>query len=253
MSGKKSKLTWAMILVNVLVFELIFSMPESMLEQAFEILSFSSANFLEVWRWLTSMFVHASPSHLFFNMIALYFFGRVLEDELSTGQWLGIYFISGIAGNIVYGLTSTAPAVGASGCIFGMLGAAMLLKPKEPIRIYLLPLPLGLIAVLYILTQAALAAVPTDVVGIAYMAHIGGLVAGSAMLFFFEPKEAFKGILWMALCLVLLLVLAPLIGLVVFIGQIILGVFDLIVGTVLILAAKLLFSWIWVIIQGFLV
>ena len=243
-----SKLTWSLIIVNVLVFELMFSMPEAMLDSAFEALYFSSAHIFEVWRWFTSMFVHASPSHLFFNMVALYFFGRVVEEELGAPKWLGIYFLSGLAGNLVYGLTSTAPAVGASGCIFGLLGAAMLLKPKEPIRLYLLPLPLGLIAVLYILTQAALAAVPAAGVGIAYMAHIGGLVAGSAMMFVFEPKKALKGILWMILCLGLLIVLAPLIGLIVFLGQVILGIFDLIIGTVLILAARFLFSWIWVII-----
>lgn len=243
-----NKLTWSLIIVNVLVFELMFSMPEAMLESAFEALHFSSAHVFEVWRWFTSMFIHASPSHLFFNMVALYFFGRVIEEELGAPKWLGIYFLSGLAGNLVYGLTSTAPAVGASGCIFGLLGAAMLLKPKEPIRLYLLPLPLGLIAVLYILTQAALAAVPAAGVGIAYMAHIGGLVAGSAMMFVFEPKKALKGILWMILCLGLLIVLAPLIGLIVFIGQLVLGIFDLIIGTVLILAARFLFSWIWVII-----
>lgn len=240
-----SKLTWSLIIVNVLVFELMFSMPEAMLDSALEALYFSSSHIFEVWRWFTSMFIHASPSHLFFNMVALYFFGRVIEEELSAPKWLGIYFLSGLAGNLVYGLTSTAPAVGASGCIFGMLGAAMLLKPKEPIRLYLLPLPLGLIAVLYILTQAALAALPSAGVGIAYMAHIGGLIAGSAMMFVFEPKEALKGILWLILCLGLLIVLAPLIGLIVFIGQFILGIFDLIIGTVLILAARFLFSWIW--------
>ncbi len=236
-----------MIIVNVLVFEIIFSMPEAMMDSAFEALYFSSAHMFEVWRWITSMFLHASPSHLFFNMVALYFFGRVLEEELSVPKWLGIYFLSGLAGSLLFGLTSISPAVGASGCIFGMLGAAMLLKPKEPIRIYLLPLPLGLIAVLYILTQAALAAVPADGAGVAYMAHIGGLVAGSALMFVFETKKAFKGIFWMALCLGLVIVLAPLISLIVFVGRMVLGVFDLVVGTVLILVAKLLFSWIWVI------
>jgi membrane associated rhomboid family serine protease len=243
-----NKLTWSLIIVNVLVFELIFSMPEAMLDMAFEALYFSPAHFFEVWRWFTSLFMHASASHLFFNMIALYFFGRVLEEELSAPKWLGIYFLSGLAGNLAYGLTSAAPAVGASGCIFGMLGAAMLLKPKEPIRIYVLPLPLGLIAVLYILTQAALAAVPAAGVGIAYIAHIGGLAAGSAMMFVFEPKKAFRSILWLGLCLGLLVVLAPLIGLIVLFGQLILSVFDFLVGTVLIVAARLLFSWIWVII-----
>jgi len=241
----ENKLTWSLIIINVLIFELIFSMPGAMFNQAFDMLSFSGWQSLQLWRWFTSMFLHANASHLFLNMLALYFFGRVLEDELSGRQWLSIYFISGVAGNLVYGLTSGMPAVGASGCIFGLLGAAMLLKPKELIRIYIFPLPLGFIAILYILTQVALAAIPADVVGIAYMAHIGGLVAGSGFMFYYKPKDAFRGLFWMILCLGLLLILGPVIGLIVGIGQVILGVFDFIVGIVLYGTAKLLLAWIW--------
>ncbi len=242
-----NRLTWSLIAANVLVFELIFSMPEAMFNQAFDLLSFTGWQSLELWRWVTSMFLHANASHLFFNMLALYFFGRVLEEEVSTKQWLGIYFISGLAGNLAYGLTSSAPAVGASGCIFGILGAAMLLKPKELIRIYIFPLPLGFIAILYILTQAALAAIPVADVGIAYMAHIGGLVAGSALMFLYSPKKAGRGILWMIACLFILLILAPIIGLIIVFGEIILSVIDFAVGAVLYTVANLVFSWIWVI------
>ena len=88
-----NKLTWSLIIVNVLVFELIFSVPEAMMDKAFEALYFSSAHGFEIWRWFTSMFMHASPSHLFFNIVALYFFGRILEKELKSTQWLGIYFL----------------------------------------------------------------------------------------------------------------------------------------------------------------
>ena len=80
------------------------------------------------------------------------------------------------------------------------------------------------------------------------MAHIGGLVTGSAMMFIFEPKKALSGVFWVALCLVLLLVLAPLIGLVVFVGHLVLGVIDLVVGAVLLIIARFLFSWIWTLI-----
>jgi membrane associated rhomboid family serine protease len=241
----ENKLTWSLIIINILVFELVFSMPESMFNLAFDTLDFSPALFLQLWRWFTSLFLHANASHLFFNMLGLFFFGRVLEKEVSARQWLSIYFLSGLAGNLLYGLTSSMPAVGASGCVFGVMGAAMLLKPKEPIRIYMFPLPLGFIAIMFILTQVALAAMPVSV-GIAYMAHVGGLLAGSGLTFLYSSREAFKGLFWMGVCLGLLLVLGPIIGLIVFIGEVMLVVFDYVIGIALYGAANLLFSWIWV-------
>jgi len=184
------RITSALILINIAVFLLVFSMPEAMMENTFSTFQFSSSGFLEVWRWLTSMFLHASASHIFFNMLALYFFGNAIEDEIGARRFLLIYFLSGVAGNLAYGLTSAVPAVGASGCIFGIMGAAMLMKPKEMINMYVFPLPLGVIAMLYVLTQAALAAVPVNEMGIAYMAHIGGLAAGSLIMLYSEPKNS---------------------------------------------------------------
>ncbi len=238
-------LTRWLIIINVAVFLLLFSMPQEMMEDAFALLDFSGGSMLEIWRWFTSLFLHASASHLFFNMIALYFFGKVVEEELKARRFLAIYFISGLVGNLAYGLTSAEPAVGASGCIFGVMGAAMLVKPKEMIRLYFIPLPLGLIAILYILTQAALAVIPLSETGIAYMAHIGGLLAGSAMAFYFEPRNAVKGVAFMIVLLALLVVLWPLIGFVVTVGQAVLSVIDFVIGLVLYGVSKLLLSWVW--------
>ena len=76
-------LTKALIIANVAVFLLIFSMPQGMMEGAFSLLGFSGSSMLEAWRWFTSLFLHASASHLFFNMIALYFFGRVADSSMA--------------------------------------------------------------------------------------------------------------------------------------------------------------------------
>jgi len=242
----KHKLTWAMIIVNVIVFEIIFSMPDKMLESTFGMLDFSWGNGLQLWRWGTSLFVHADASHLFFNMIALYFFGKVLEEEMEPKKWLLIYFASGLAGNALYGLTSSMPAVGASGCIFGLMGAAMFRKPAQSIKIYVFPIPLGIIAVLFVLSQAAMASAPAPGDGIAYMAHIGGLAAGTVLMLYYEPKKFLKGFGIMVLLTILLVVFAPLFFIVLGIGQIIVDFFNLATGFVLYGAAKLLLSWIWV-------
>ncbi|UCD03304.1 MAG: rhomboid family intramembrane serine protease [Candidatus Aenigmatarchaeota archaeon] len=240
------RVTNLLIIANVAVFLLVFSMPEQLLQATFDTFDFSAAKMLEAWRWVTTMFLHGSASHLFFNMIALYFFGRVLESDIGSRKFLLIYFLSGLVGSLVFALTSSAPAVGASGAIFGVMGASMFCQPKQLIRIYVLPLPLGLVAILFILAQVALAAVPLHASGIAYVAHIGGLVTGSLLMFYMEPKAAFKGFTMILVLLLILIVLWPLIGFVVGIGQFILSILDFIVGFILYNAANLLFSWVWV-------
>jgi rhomboid protease GluP len=81
----------------------------------------------EVWRLLTAMFIHADPLHIFGNMVFLLIFGLRAEDMFNLDEYLSIYFISGIAG----GLLTLAlgppdiPSIGASGAIFGMLGATL--------------------------------------------------------------------------------------------------------------------------------
>lgn len=244
--GKQTAgVTRALIIVNVAVFLAVFGMPESMMKQAFDALSFSGATLLEPWRLLTSMFMHASASHLFLNMLALFFFGGVAERVLGTNRFVAVYFLSGIAGGLLYGFTSAAPAVGASGCIFGVIGAAMFLRPGELIKLYVIPLPLGLIAILYALSQAALAAVPLETSGIAYAAHIGGLLAGTLLAFYYEPRKSAKGLGMLALLAAVLILLWPFIGLAVAIGSVILGVLDFIAGAVLYTVAKILFGWVW--------
>lgn len=239
------RLTWALIILNVIVFELVFSMPEALLKQTFDLFAFSSPHLLEVWRIITSLFLHASASHLFFNMLGLYFFGKVLEGEVKPKKFLLIYFLSGIAGNLVYGFTSSTMVVGASGCVFGLMGFAMLMKPKKMINFYVFPLPLGVIAVLYAVVETLLVYFGEAVSGIAHIAHIAGLVVGVLFAFRMDKKRAGKGLLWLILFLAILILLGPILGLVIGIGNLILGAFDFVVGFFLYGLAKLIGFVLW--------
>jgi membrane associated rhomboid family serine protease len=239
------KLTWALILTNVIVFELVFSMPEALLKQTFDLFAFSSPHLFEIWRLFTSLFLHASASHLFFNMLGLYFFGRVLEREVNPKKFILIYFLSGIAGNLVYGFTSANLVVGASGCVFGLMGFAMLMKPKEMINFYVFPLPLGVVAVLYAVVETLLVYFGEAVSGIAHIAHIAGLIVGVLFAFRINKKRAGKGLLWLILFLVILILLGPILGLIIGAGNLILGAFDFVVGFFLYGLAKLLGLVLW--------
>jgi membrane associated rhomboid family serine protease len=237
-------LTWILIALNVLVFLAVFSAPEATREGLFERFSLSQGTALQLWRWVSSMFLHASASHLFFNMIALYFFGRILETEVEPQWFLSIYFVSGLLGGLAFILTSAAPVVGASAAIFGLMGAVMLLKPLERVYVFLFPLPLGIVAALFIITESFVAYYQPGFGNVAHIAHIGGIVTGTLFALSFSPKKALKGLLVLGLLVAVVVVLYPVFGLLADIGQYVLGIVDAVVGFFLYGAAGLLgFLW----------
>ncbi len=239
------RLTRILIILNVVVFELVFSMPGDLLKGTFGLFAFSSPHLFEIWRIFTSLFLHASASHLFFNMLGLYFFGKVLEEEVKPRMFLLVYFLSGIAGNLVYGFTSADPVVGASGCVFGLMGFAMLMKPKKMINFYVFPLPLGVIAILYAVVETMLVYFGEFASGVAHVAHVGGLVVGVLFAFRLNPKRAGKGLLWLVAFFAILILLGPILGLIIGVGNLILGAFDLVVGFVLYGLAYLIGLVLW--------
>ena len=244
------KLMWTLILANVAVFILVFSMPDAMQNWVFETFSFSGPESLEVWRWFTSLFLHVSASHLFFNMLGLYFFGKALEDNMSPGWFTAVYFVSGFIGTFAYMFTSTIPVVGASGCVFGVMGAAMFMNPIKRIHLYVFPLPLGLVAIIFVIFESlavffqpeALAEVTS---GVANVAHIGGVITGTMFAFFYSPKRAVKGFFVLGFLLLLLVILSPMFTLIATFAGFILEVIDFIVGIFLYGIAKTI-SFIWV-------
>ena len=182
MEERIHKMTWYLISANVIIFLLVFSFPEPTREWVFATFSFSSATMFQLWRWFTSLFLHASASHLFFNMLGLFFFGKILEEELSEKrEWFpAIYFISGLLGNFVFMFTSIDPVVGASGAVFGIMGAIMLLNPVKKIHLYLFPLPLGIIAITFAIFETMVVYFQPDLApsNVANIAHVAGLITG---------------------------------------------------------------------------
>ena len=238
--GREGTLTWILIALNVLVFLAVFSAPEAARDGLFERFSLSQGTALQLWRWVSSMFLHASASHLFFNMIALYFFGRILEREVEPQWFLSIYFVSGFLGALAFIFTSSVPVVGASAAIFGLMGAVMLLKPLERVYVLLFPLPLGIVAALFIITESFVAYYQPGFGNVAHVAHLGGIAAGTLFALSFNPRKTFKGLLVLGLLAAVVLVLYPVFGLLTEIGQYVLGILDAVVGFFLYGAAGLL-------------
>ena len=122
------------------------------------------------WRLITSAFLHASLLHIGFNMYFLWFVGSPVEQALGRGRFLLVYLVSGLAGAagaLVY--TPTSPTVGASGAIFGILGAALVLERQR--NFVLGGSALGLILINLVLSFA--------ISGISIGGHVGGLIGGA--------------------------------------------------------------------------
>ncbi|MFH1031482.1 MAG: rhomboid family intramembrane serine protease [Chloroflexota bacterium] len=173
-----------LIIANLLVF--IATLFNGNL--VFRELGLSTATFSQKpWTIITSMFVHDGFNHIFFNMFTLFFFGMYLVRLVGERNFLLIYFAGGILGGIFFLLIlpPSVPAVGASGAIYSLGGALAVLRPKLPVFIFPFPVPIPLwIAVI----GGALIISP----GIAWQAHLGGLVLGLAAGYYLKQSGRYR-------------------------------------------------------------
>ena len=136
----------------------------------------------EYWRLFTSMFLHAGIIHIALNMYGLWLFGRVLEDELGSLKMLAVYLMSGLAGGAFsFAFGSGAVGVGASGAIYGLLGAFVAYNyRRRHMRFYRARLQ----AVMpWVILNIFLS---FSISFIDWHAHVGGLVAGALALYIAE-------------------------------------------------------------------
>ncbi len=150
---------------------------------------------------VTSMFLHGGLWHLLGNMLYLWIFGNNVEDAMGHARFVVFYLLCGIAAALGQGILdpgSTIPMIGASGAISGVLGAYLLLYPHARVLV-LIPLgffsqlvrvPAVLVLGLWFLIQivSSLAADPSRG-GVAWFAHIGGFLAGMALIPFFKRRD----------------------------------------------------------------
>jgi len=121
------------------------------------------------YRLVTAMFLHESLLHIGFNMYALFVIGRIVEQYLGTARYIGLYFVSGLAGSAGALLQApTIPSLGASGAIFGILGAMMILEWQVTGSLA------GQALVLVVINLGLSFVIP----GISWGAHVGGLIGG---------------------------------------------------------------------------
>src|SRR5215203_1990040 len=142
------------------------------------------------FNFLSSMFMHGSIAHLFGNMLFLWIFGDNLENLLGHVRYAIFYIACGFAAalaQVVMDTDSIIPMLGASGAISGVLGGYVLLFPKREVRAlifnFLTTVPAFVAIGIWILYQIVLGYMtPAGTGGVAYAAHIGGFIAGVALI-----------------------------------------------------------------------
>ncbi len=176
-SPKKPVVTYALILINVFMF--LFPLINGNSEEFYNLFA-SYGPFVkmgEYYRLLSAAFMHANIAHLIFNMYALWIIGMQLESFIGKWRYLVVYLFSAISGSLLSVIvTPNAVSVGASGAIFGLLGA--LLYFGYHYRVYLGTVIKSQIIPLIVINLLLGFMVP----GIDNAAHIGGLIGGALMM-----------------------------------------------------------------------
>lgn len=183
-NGKKA--IWWMIGINVVMY-LVLAAPGT---QLYYSLALKTADIrgLQLYELISSMFLHASFSHILFNMWGVFLFGALVAPHLGVKKFITLYMISGIVGNllwILFNWNSPAYLVGASGAVFGVMLAAAMMEPNQEFIMLLFPVPIkaktmvivyGIIEIFSELQKSS---------NIAHLAHLGGFVGAYIFLKFF--------------------------------------------------------------------
>ncbi|HWQ40706.1 MAG TPA: rhomboid family intramembrane serine protease [Desulfosporosinus sp.] len=178
-------LTYILLGMNLIVF-LLMTLAGGSTDQRVLVAFGAKVNTLiqagEVWRLLTSTFIHIGIMHLVFNLYALWALGPLTEESFGHRRFFVIYIFSGLGGSIASFLFTTALSAGASGAIFGLLGALLYDSFKRP-NLWKSGLGINLIIVILVnfgfgLTQP----------GIDNFAHLGGLLTGTVISVYFSQR-----------------------------------------------------------------
>jgi membrane associated rhomboid family serine protease len=196
--------TYVLIAINLLFFFLeLAGGEEFIMKWSFIPKRFLADPFANVPTLFTSMFMHVGWGHLIGNMVYLWIFGDNVEDSYGKVKYIVFYLVCGLAATftqLFFTSTSDVPNLGASGAIAGVLGAYFFLYPQSQVsvlvgsRIAQMPalIVIGLWFVLQFVSGMGTLASTEDTGGVAYMAHIGGFVAGLAIAYLFTASEKAK-------------------------------------------------------------
>jgi hypothetical protein len=182
-------ITTILLILNVLIFILQAVLPKLFTNLTLQV----GYTLSHPWTIFTSMFMHASFTHLLFNMYALLIFGSLIEQKLGRKRFLWSYLLSGVAAALAFEiynqiLGTAGAAVGASGAIMGILGLTIMLLPEMKVLFFfVIPMSMRTAGIIFALMDLFGLFNPTS--GIAHIAHLGGLLVGLLLGYYFIRKK----------------------------------------------------------------
>ncbi len=207
--------TWSLIALSGIIFLFEISIPKYMSEEIFYFFGLVPARYSspkwalihglsprDYFPFLTNMFLHAGWLHIIGNMWFLHLFGRGVEDRMGHTRFLIFYLLTGLLANVLFfilDMRSVIPEFGASGAIAGVMGAYIVMYPRARILtlipIFLFPLFVYLPAFFYLgfwfliqLFSGTLSFASSGTGGVAWWAHVGGFLAGMALVPLFRNR-----------------------------------------------------------------
>ncbi len=192
-----------LLIINFVIFIVEYLMfpnllPENsnehftVLDQYFSVFPASTGYALQIWRPVSYQFLHGDVMHLAFNMIVLYFMGPFVERTWGSKAFLKYFLICGAAGGIVYtvlarlGILAIGPMVGASGGIYGLMAAMVIMYPRIKVLLWgIIPMTMYWLVILAVIFSLLNIAMGNNVGGEA--AHLTGLAMGFAYVLY-KPK-----------------------------------------------------------------
>ena len=164
--GDRPVVTYAIIAITVLVF-ILQIIPGSPVESL--LIYYPPFTLIQPWTLITSIVLHGSIIHLAFNMFSLYIFGPMLEGMLGRARFIALYLVSGLGGSVaVLWLSPATPVLGASGAIFGLMGAFFVIQRRLGGNNLQILIVIGINLVSGFILP-----------GVSWQAHVGGVVTGA--------------------------------------------------------------------------
>lgn len=189
-----------LIIANTLIFLARWLLPQAAIiaDRFFALYWFGSPLF-HSYQYITYMFLHGGFGHLFFNMFALWMFGRTLEYELGSRRFIIYYMVCGVGAALIQMLVAWLTGetdivlIGASGAVMGVLLAFGVMHPNEVLIMFPIPVPVK--AKWFVIGYAALElfyGATGRAAGIAHFAHVGGMLWGYLLLLYWKRKGAIR-------------------------------------------------------------
>ena len=196
--GSTPPITRNLLIINVVVWLILRFFDRGFLFSILSLRSIDAGHFF-VYQLVTSMFVHLEFWHLFFNMFALFIFGRTMEQYWGSKRFLFYYMLTGIGAGFLQWIIcnmQNEPAIcyGASGAVFGLLLAFGMTFPNAPVYLYfLLPIKAKWLVIgfgVIELVSGMSSRGGGETVGVGHFAHLGGMLFGLLLILYWRNKYA---------------------------------------------------------------